>query len=68
MSEYIKGARQFVSDKFIFGVLDYKFAFGVGVFRFWACDEFWGPIVTDSSLNHIHLVVAHNVYVTPRVC
>ena len=43
-------------DEFVFGVLDYYFAvgvwvFGVGVLGFWAWDEFWGRIVTDSSLT-----------------
>ena len=50
------GVRRFVPDKFVFGVLDYYFAvgvwgFGVGVLRFWAWDEFWGRIVTDSFLD-----------------
>ena len=48
------GVRGFVPNKFVFGVLDYLFAvgvqgFGVGVCVFWAKDEFWGQIVTDSS-------------------
>ena len=44
------GARRFVPDKFVFGVLDYYFAvrFWGWVLGFWAWDEFWGRNVTDS--------------------
>ena len=41
------GVRQFVPDEFVFGVLDNLFA--VGIWGFWARDEFWEPIVTDSQ-------------------
>ena len=51
----IPGVRRFVLDEFVFGDLDYEFAvgvwgFGVGVLGFWAWDEFWGRIVTDSKI------------------
>ena len=46
-----QGARGFVPDKFVFGVLDYYFAVGVWVFGFWAGDKFRGRIVVDSSTN-----------------
>ena len=52
----ITGFRRFVPNKFVFGDLDYYFAFavwgfGVGVLGFWAWNEFWGQIVTDSVIT-----------------
>ena len=39
------GVRRFVPDKFVFGVL------GFGDLGFWAWEEFWGQIVTDSLMS-----------------
>ena len=34
-----------------FGLLICGWGFGVGVLGFWAWDEFWGRIVTDSNFS-----------------
>ena len=49
----IKRARRCVPNELVSGVLDNSFAvgFGVGVFRVWVWDEFWGRIVTDSVFS-----------------
>ena len=41
------GVRRFVPDKFVFGVL------GFGDLGFWAWEEFWGQIVTDSLMSPV---------------
>lgn len=35
------GVRRFVPNEFVFGVLDYLFAVGVGFLDFWLGTSFW---------------------------